>query len=549
MVLSVAFCGLPSGGKSSAVNSLAGKRAQATGVARTTTEQHCFPISTVSDDGVEFTLMDLPGVSDGEDTSKDFDDITTKAIAGCDVIFWVTSAMTAMLTSTERAAFQRVLDAVKTSKTKGIHQRVGMLFTKMDELFVPEVIEVGPSEAIDPVTAPVITGGELMDDGGEDSTVADNVRRAIAAFPGVAWQVFNAHGRSIHHDNSSNTLRKFVKKLNPHASSHNREFHLQWAHDTWKEDVSATAFACMNAAYSNFCNMNKWYENAFPAPVPENLLLQLAPYIKLWDRLNPASQYRFVSLINPTKPGRKFINGGAADELVNDVYCVAFAANIRSSAMTRTHMRGTWQARIEFPFGPLPHKINQADHNAADHEADHRIRFALRTVLLLGRHTLRGMKLWYRLNVTDRNRDGNFVVSKMETLPTEPLFQASQTTPDVLLHPKFRCAVNRIRQHQFGWDTSQAETDGICARAYAHAQWKRALPHGTFTNQSSYGEKAPHGVTNVFDYDWIAANVVDPAVAACGKRFERRCKRRYIELEKDCDDSVASDSNSDFASN
>jgi ribosome biogenesis GTPase A len=75
--LVVGFIGLPSAGKSSIINSLVGKRILHSGVCRTTTEVHLigeengfgFPKdrfhehSVKTDDGVEITILDLPGVA------------------------------------------------------------------------------------------------------------------------------------------------------------------------------------------------------------------------------------------------------------------------------------------------------------------------------------------------------------------------------------------------------------------------------------------------------------------------------------------------------
>ncbi len=78
-MLTVGFAGLPSAGKSTMINALAGKRVLESGICRTTTEvcvvgatntvgaQKWAPTKLESDDGVEFCALDLPGICDAED--------------------------------------------------------------------------------------------------------------------------------------------------------------------------------------------------------------------------------------------------------------------------------------------------------------------------------------------------------------------------------------------------------------------------------------------------------------------------------------------------
>ena len=100
-MLTLGFAGLPSAGKSTMVNALAGKRVLESGICRTTTEaclvgatnrigaaQKWVRTKLESDDGVEFCALDLPGICDSEDTSGSFNKLTnTKLViyTGADV--------------------------------------------------------------------------------------------------------------------------------------------------------------------------------------------------------------------------------------------------------------------------------------------------------------------------------------------------------------------------------------------------------------------------------------------------------------------------------
>ncbi len=59
----------------------------------------------VSDDGVEFCAVDLPGIADAEDEVREFSDMTLDWARQCDVVVWVTDARTALLTTHETDEF------------------------------------------------------------------------------------------------------------------------------------------------------------------------------------------------------------------------------------------------------------------------------------------------------------------------------------------------------------------------------------------------------------------------------------------------------------
>jgi hypothetical protein len=124
-MLVVGFIGLPSAGKSTMINALAGKRVLESGVCRTTTDVCVFgarnevgaakwvPTELKSDDGVEFCAVDLPGICDAEDTESAFDALTLEWAAKCDVIAWVTDARTAFSTKHESAAVARIRESIQ----------------------------------------------------------------------------------------------------------------------------------------------------------------------------------------------------------------------------------------------------------------------------------------------------------------------------------------------------------------------------------------------------------------------------------------------------
>ena len=125
-MLTLGFAGLPSAGKSTMVNALAGKRVLESGICRTTTEvclvgttnrigaaQKWVRTKLESDDGVEFCALDLPGICDSEDTSGSFNKVTLEWASKCDVVVWVTDARTAFLTTHETREYQALCAAIQ----------------------------------------------------------------------------------------------------------------------------------------------------------------------------------------------------------------------------------------------------------------------------------------------------------------------------------------------------------------------------------------------------------------------------------------------------
>jgi GTPase SAR1 family protein len=124
-MLTLGFAGLPSAGKSTMINALAGKRVLESGICRTTTEvcvvgatntvgaQKWAPTKLESDDGVEFCALDVPGIRDAEDATGSFDAVTREWATKCDVVFWVTDARSAFLTTHETSEYAALRAAIQ----------------------------------------------------------------------------------------------------------------------------------------------------------------------------------------------------------------------------------------------------------------------------------------------------------------------------------------------------------------------------------------------------------------------------------------------------
>lgn len=225
-MLRVAFAGLPSAGKSTMINSIAGKRVLESGVCRTTTEVCVVGAKPLripaarfvhadlrSDDGVEFCALDLPGVCDAEDATGSFDSVTLDRIAECDVVAWVTDARTAFVTNHEVAALGRVRAELERLSEEGVLCHLAIVLSKYE---APRTHTRRTIELLD---------GEIGTYT-EESTVEHSVERAKRMFGDAVIVKFNAFDRIMR--TGSEALRALVPRT--HAVSYGFEqWPLKWA--------------------------------------------------------------------------------------------------------------------------------------------------------------------------------------------------------------------------------------------------------------------------------------------------------------------------------
>ena len=237
-MLVVGFIGLPSAGKSTMINALAGKRVLESGVCRTTTDvcvvgarnevgaAKWVQTELKSDDGVEFCAVDLPGICDAEDTESAFDALTLEWAAKCDVIVWVTDARTAFSTKHENAAVARIRESIQAKADDD-----GSLYQ-----FLVVLAKYEGQSAQMPLCHEYLPG-EIRSST-EASNIDARLESAVSAFPRVAK--FNAFAR-IATRPSSVALRSLVCSASGLAGSgptgptgyHDRacqvDFELKWA--------------------------------------------------------------------------------------------------------------------------------------------------------------------------------------------------------------------------------------------------------------------------------------------------------------------------------
>jgi GTP-binding protein EngB required for normal cell division len=259
-----AFIGNPSAGKSSLLNALARRRLALTGMSRTTMNVQLvgsqnrfeFPperfkqATLQSTDGVFFDVLDLPGVSDAEDTSKTFDDLTEAWIEKADVVVWVSDSATAFNTRHEKDEFDKILDRLRRScEETGTSYHVLIVLSKFNA--PPQNSSSEKSTPPTPALQTVDASPDEIDQCCEDTSYADALERVnrmyadpVPAIGHVKVCTFNAHGYVLNTAGMSSALVNFVRTISPHAYASHLEFNLRPVIDTY---TLTRMRACLNS--------------------------------------------------------------------------------------------------------------------------------------------------------------------------------------------------------------------------------------------------------------------------------------------------------------
>lgn len=219
----VAFCGLPSSGKSTLINSLIGERILQTGVSRTTTEHKILPEIT-DDDNNKFTAIDLPGICDSEEKDTKFDELTEDNIKKANLICFVSDVNKAFITTHEMNEFIKLKNIVKKiQEEEGKIYDVVVILTKCD--YEENMNNKNIKTKI--VLSNFITHykyGKEISDSDEDTDLGDLIKTVKEKLPNQEIMLFNAFGRINYFDDFSDQLKKIVKKSKVVPSNNNIKF-------------------------------------------------------------------------------------------------------------------------------------------------------------------------------------------------------------------------------------------------------------------------------------------------------------------------------------
>jgi GTPase SAR1 family protein len=216
----VVIIGNVSVGKSTLVNSLTGKKVLKMGIGRTTEKATVFGESNVlehllfahdyyqfnlvSDDGYEYSIIDMPGLNDGEDKDKVFDTMSMQYCEAADVILWVTDLQKAFTTRSECELFEKTYNNImQRSLINGKGYQFGILVTKCNEEIVDPKMKIIKAESkmtSKSINTPKDTDIPELDSDTEETTSFDTLKKLdkyldLPNFRGVFK--FNAHGRIL----------------------------------------------------------------------------------------------------------------------------------------------------------------------------------------------------------------------------------------------------------------------------------------------------------------------------------------------------------------
>lgn len=219
----VAFCGLPSSGKSTLINSLIGERILQTGVSRTTTEQRILPEIT-DDDGNKFTAIDLPGICDSEEKDTKFDELTEDNIKKANLICFVSDVNKAFITTHEMNEFLKLKNIVKKIQEEdGKIYDIVVTLSKCDYEENKNKKNIKTTKTANSNKTYYKYGKEISDSD-EDTDLGDLIKTVREKLPDQEIMRFNAFGRINYFDDCSDQLKKIVKKSKVIPSSNNVKF-------------------------------------------------------------------------------------------------------------------------------------------------------------------------------------------------------------------------------------------------------------------------------------------------------------------------------------
>jgi len=234
----VAFVGLPSGGKSTIINSLLGKRILQSGTCRTTTELNELSNEIIHDDnGNKFIAIDFAGICDSEETNTNFNEITYAHITRANLICFVSDVNKAFITTHEVNEYNKIKKIIKdTERETGTIYDIAIILSKCD-------FDANHKNTKKKNTKSTIT--EEIEDSDEDTDLCDLIDKIRTKLPNDDIILFNAFGRIMHHNDISPSLKKIVAKSYVSPSDHNITFSI----DKYIKNTQA--------------NQEKSYENKF----------------------------------------------------------------------------------------------------------------------------------------------------------------------------------------------------------------------------------------------------------------------------------------------
>jgi len=219
----VAFVGLPSGGKSTMINSLIGERILQSGTCRTTTELNELSNEIiVDDDGYQFIAMDFAGICDSEENDTKFNEMTYAHITRANIICFVSDVNKAFITTHEVNEYNKIKKIVKDiERETGTIYNIAIVLTKCDF----DANHKRTANITKNITKNMNTR-EIVDSD-EETDLCDLIDKIRTKMPNDDIILFNAFGRIAHNQNVSPNLQKIVTKSHIVPTKYNTTFSIK----------------------------------------------------------------------------------------------------------------------------------------------------------------------------------------------------------------------------------------------------------------------------------------------------------------------------------
>ena len=250
----IGFVGPSGSGKSFAINSLVGKNLLSTGAYNTTDKitivgeteykiENSIHVNAkiVSDDGIEFEAIEIPGFTPETSDNLKFEEDVFKL---CDIIYWMTDCHLAFKRDFEEKWFSKTVELLEGLKCQGFMIKMEIVLTKYSQRTLDNEI-VSDSES---------NNSEIADE--DEIPVFEEIQNNN--LPDYPIKKFNAYGRCFH-EKSSKTLRKIVKMHDSKPCKSHTTFEVGIDQKTFnKEKQSAIAERVIELMKALIENDNIW---------------------------------------------------------------------------------------------------------------------------------------------------------------------------------------------------------------------------------------------------------------------------------------------------
>lgn len=240
--ITIAFTGLPSAGKSMLINSLCNNHIRKTGVCRTTilpcyifneNNKNDIEIATnkyndqieikilkkkiYDDSGIELNIIDLPGIADAEDKTKDMDEFTYKHILNADIVFFVSDINKSFVTEHEKKEYESIKSMIdEYNIAYGCNVKLRIILSKCEIEIDKKDDQKNIKVILKTTSKKVLSDSEDSEselDAEEDTTILDIVNNIKKWYTDDIYY-FNSFGRILFNKKKSSKLIEILNNKN-----------------------------------------------------------------------------------------------------------------------------------------------------------------------------------------------------------------------------------------------------------------------------------------------------------------------------------------------